>query len=132
MSVDTSPVRGFSHIQLTVSDVAESERWYTVALGLERLTAAEDGSYVALRHRLGKVVVVLSLDSQPHRADTVGGRLDHLAFLVPDTSELEGWAAQLSDLGFDHSGVVDEDGRPSLMLTDPDGIQIELVAPRNH
>jgi hypothetical protein len=29
----------------------------------------------------------------------------------------------------EHSGVVDENGRPSLMLTDPDGIQIELVAP---
>jgi catechol-2,3-dioxygenase len=126
--VESSPVSGFSHVQVLVSDVAASERWYTTVLGLERLTASEDGSYVALRHRPGRIVVVLT------RADTAqargaGDRLDHLAFAVPDGPTLEAWAAQLADLGFEHGGVVDELGKPSLMLTDPDGIQIELVAP---
>jgi catechol-2,3-dioxygenase len=114
---------------LTVSDVAISERWYALVLGLERLTAADDGTYVALRHRPSKVVVVLSGAGPTDLPELEGGRLDHIAFAVPDGSALNAWADQLSDLGVEHSGVADEDGRPSLILTDPDGIQIELVAP---
>ncbi len=128
MTAPGSPVVGLSHIQLLVSDVAASERWYSLVLGLERLASAEDGSYVALRHRPSKVVVVLS-----GGADTSGAsrrdRLDHIAFAVPDGTVLEAWASQLLEQGIEHSGLSDELGRPSLLLTDPDGIHVELVAP---
>lgn len=124
----TSPVTGLSHVQLVVSDVAASERWYTVVLGLERLTA-DEGNYVALRHRQSRAVIVLSAATRSGPEGTVEERLDHLAFLVPDGESLRAWAAQLCLLGVGNGGVVDEDGRPSLMLADPDGIQIELVAP---
>jgi len=126
--VESSPVSGFSHVQLLVTDVAASERWYTTVLGLERLTAADDESYVALRHRPGRVVVVLTR-MEGASSPGAGDRLDHLAFAVPDGPTLEAWAAQLADLGFEHGGVVDELGKPSLTLTDPDGIHVELVAP---
>ena len=56
----TSPVTGFSHVQLVVRDVPTSERWYSTVLGMDRLTAADDDSYVALRHRPSRVVVVLT------------------------------------------------------------------------
>jgi catechol 2,3-dioxygenase-like lactoylglutathione lyase family enzyme len=147
MSVLSSPVKGLSHIQLRVSDVALSERWYSLVLGLERMTAGneedKEGTYVALLHRLSKMVVVLSLGADPASsaappsgassdASSFGpapDRIDHIAFFVPDARVLTEWADQLRDQHVEHSGVVDEDGRPSLMLTDPDGIQIELVAP---
>lgn len=120
----TSPVTGFSHVQLVVRDVPTSERWYSTVLGLDRLTAADDESYVALRHRLSRVVIVLTA------GDPVGaGSLDHLAFAVPDGPTLEAWAAELTAQGIDHPGVVDELGKPSLVLEDPDGNAIELVAP---
>jgi catechol-2,3-dioxygenase len=123
-----APITGFSHVQLLVRDVATSERWYTQALGLERLVASDDGSYVALRHQPSKVVIVLTRADAPN--GTVGGdALDHLAFAVPDGATLEQWAAQLTARGIAHPGVVDELGKPSLVLTDPDGIHIELVAP---
>jgi glyoxalase family protein len=125
--METSPVTGFSHVQLLVSNVATSERWYTTVLGLERLTVADDESYVALRHRPGKLVVVLSLANET--TEGAGDRLDHLAFAVPDGPALESWAQRLAELGIDHPGVVDEQGKPSLTLTDPDGIHVELVAP---
>jgi len=129
MSIAASPVKGLSHIQLTVSDVASSERWYTLVLGLERMTADEEGTYVALLHSPSKMVVVLSRGAGAISAGASSDRLDHIAFFVPDARALTEWADQLRDLQVEHSGVVDEDGRPSLMLTDPDGIQIELVAP---
>ena len=115
---------GFSHVQLLVRDVPTSERWYTTVLGLERLTAADDDSYVALRHRPSRVVIVLTA-GEPDG----DGALDHLAFAVPDGPTLEAWAAELTGLGIDHPGVVDELGKPSLVLEDPDGNRIELVAP---
>ena len=66
----------------------------------------------------------------PQRDDAGSqGRLDHLAFAVPDGDTLRAWADALSQAGIDHAGVVDELGKPSLQLRDPDGIAIELVAP---
>jgi glyoxylase I family protein len=120
-----SPVSGFSHVQLLVSDVAASEEWYSTVLGVERLTAAEDGTYVAMRHRPSGVVVVLTAEAA---AVSDGGRLDHLAFAVGDKPALESWAEHLGSLGFEHTGVNAEGRNWSLQLHDPDGISIELVA----
>jgi glyoxylase I family protein len=124
---------GLSHFQLLVTDVPASARWYVAALGLEPYAEDADIGYVALRHRLSKVVVVLTPD--PHdqvgtdSAGVGGARLDHLAFAVPDGDALHEWADHLVDIGIDHQGVVLENGNPSLQLRDPDGIAIELVAP---
>jgi len=121
----------FSHIQLLVTDLTASERWYTTALGLERYAADESKGYVALQHRPSGMVIVLSTapapDGDPSRH--AESRLDHLAFAVPDGETLQSWADHLGDEGIDHPGVVLELGKPSLQLRDPDGASIELVAP---
>jgi glyoxylase I family protein len=122
-----SPVTGFSHVQLRVYDVAASARWYADVLGLERLVADEAEGYVALHHPASRLVVVLSAASTSAEPET--GHLDHLAFGVPDGPTLEAWADELTRRGIAHEGVVDELGKPSLSLVDPDGIHIELVAP---
>jgi len=121
-----APIGGFSHVQLRVSDVAASESWYSTVLGLDRLEASDNGSYVALMHRPSRVVVVLSGSDGQAGGD---GALDHLAFGVPDGPTLRAWADHLTSWGIEHPGVVDELGKPSLVLRDPDGNQIELVAP---
>lgn len=120
----SSPVTGFSHVQLLCTDVAKSERWYTTVLGAERMTAADDDSYVALR--ADRIALVLS---ERPAGIPANGALDHLAFAVPDGEALEAWAVHLADQGIAHDGVVLELGKPSLQLLDPDGIAIELVAP---
>ena len=89
-----------------------------------------DIGYVALRHKAGKFVVVLT-KAPPHDgpAEAAHDGLDHLALAVPDGTQLEAWARHLTDIGINHAGVVPEGGHPSLQLRDPDGIAIELVAP---
>lgn len=124
----TAPVTGFSHVQLRVSNLAASERWYTTVLGLDRLVADPEGGYVALRHRPSRVVVVLTT-TQSLTDSTDHDRLDHLAFAVPDGPSLQAWATELTARGVSHGGVVDELGKPSLTLIDPDAISVELVAP---
>ena len=123
-----TPLLGFSHVQLRVSDVAASRAWYSTVLGVETMTEADDGSYAALQHKPSRVVIVISsrLDDAPGRVDVP---LDHLAFAVPDGDTLELWADHLTEMGIEHPGVVLELGKPSLQLRDPDGISIELVAP---
>ncbi len=122
-----APITGLSHVQLLVTDVEASARWYRTVLGLGSLAEDPDLGYVALRHRGAKLVVVLTKGSPAH--DSADGVLDHLAFAVPDGDMLAAWAKHLTELGIDHTGVVLEGGHPSLRLRDPDGIAIELVAP---
>jgi glyoxylase I family protein len=107
-----APITGLSHVQLVVSDVAVSARWYRDALGLQPVAEDPDIGYVALRHRGARLVVVLTR-----------------AFALPDGDSLDAWAEHLSEIGIDHAGIVVEDGHPSLQLRDPDGVAIELVAP---
>lgn len=122
--VEPSPLTAFSHVQLRVGDLERSETWYATVLGMTRLV---DGpQYVALRHPPSGVVVVLT--EAPVVGGPSDGALDHLAFAVPDGPTLSSWADRLRDKGIEH-GVVDELGKPSLTLTDPDGTRIELVAP---
>ncbi len=123
-----TPLLGFSHVQLMVSDVAASREWYTTVLGLEQFAAADDLSYVALQHRPSHVSIVLSRRDDP-TAVTPTDPLDHLAFAVRDGEALQQWADHLTAAGIDHPGIVLELGKPSLQLRDPDGIAIELVAP---
>lgn len=131
-----APMTGLSHVQLLVSDVAISARWYATALGMEPYAQDTGIGYVALRHRGSKVVIVLTKSGEStggnqegHGAADHGDRLDHLAFAVPNGAELRAWAEHLAHAGIEHPGVVLENGNPSLQLVDPDGIAIELVAP---
>jgi glyoxylase I family protein len=123
-----APITGLSHVQLLVSDVEASARWYRTALGLVPFADDPDIGYVALQHRAAKVVVVLT-KGPGSRGGPPDEVLDHLAFAVPDGDALGAWAEHLTSVGVHHAGVVLENGHPSLQLRDPDGVAIELVAP---
>jgi glyoxylase I family protein len=127
----SAPITGLSHVQLLVSDVGASAKWYSAVLGLVPFADDPDIGYVALKHRGGRFVVVLTRAASPSQRlpGPASDGLDHLALAVPDGAALEDWAAHLTDVGIDHAGVVLEGGHPSLQLRDPDGIAIELVAP---
>lgn len=118
-----SPVSGFSHVQLCVRDVRASADWYCAVLGMDVMS--EHGDVVALRHRGARLVIVIS----PGDPDVDRSPIDHMAFAVADGPTLEAWAAHLRANGLDVPDVVDELGKPSLQLRDPDGNAIELVAP---
>ncbi|HEY5251259.1 MAG TPA: VOC family protein [Acidimicrobiales bacterium] len=125
-----APITGLSHVQLLVTDVQVSAAWYAVALGLEPYVEDVDNGYIALRHRGARVVIVLTSRAEATTDEKLNaGRLDHMAFAVPDDSVLQTWAGHLTEMSIEHDGVVLESGNFSLQLRDPDGIAIELVAP---
>ena len=59
-AVQGAPITGLSHVQLLVSDVGASAKWYSAVLGLVPFADDADIGYVALRHQAGKFVVVLT------------------------------------------------------------------------
>ncbi len=118
-----SPVSGFSHVQLRVREVARSVQWYSTVLGMELMS--EHGDIVALRQPDARFVIVVS----PGEPQADRSPIDHLAFAVPDGPSLEAWRLHLRECGIDCPEVVDELGKPSLQLLDPDGNAVELVAP---
>jgi glyoxylase I family protein len=124
-----TPLLGFSHVQLRVRDVAASREWYSTVLGVETMTAADDGSYVALQHKPSRVVIVISSRLDGSAEGSADVPLDHVAFAVADGETLQLWADHLTEVGIEHPGVELELGKPSLQLRDPDGIAVELVAP---
>lgn len=124
MSEPVAPVTGFSHLQLRVAEVARSVAWYRTVLGMTPLY--EGSGVVALQNRAARLVIVVS---PADRLDVGASPVDHLAFGVPDGDALRAWAEHLTREGIEHPGVVDELGKPSLQLRDPDGNAIELVAP---
>jgi glyoxylase I family protein len=126
-----APITGLSHIQLLVSDVGASARWYSAVLGLRPFADDPDIGYVALQHPGARFVMVLTKATGPSQPSPVSANdgLDHVALAVPDGASLRAWAEHLTEAGIDHAGVVLEGGHPSLQLRDPDGIAIELVAP---
>ena len=117
-----SPVRGFSHIQLRVSDVGRSVDWWCAALGLAPMGEPRGGA-APLVGGGGRYVVVIS------EGHSGAGDVDHLAFSVGDRDALAAWAEHLTVAGVEHGGLVASGEGLSIHLTDPDGLAVELIAP---
>jgi len=119
------------HLDLSVSDVESSARWYCDVLGLRRLRRAdlENRIMVVLRHDSG-LIIGLNQHHEPaaDRFDERRPGLDHVGFAVTERSELDDWQARLAELGVAHSPVQDAPSGTgaALVFRDPDNIQLEF------
>lgn len=125
-------ITGFSHVQLIVDDVDASAGWYARALELEEFTRGTfaGGAYAALRSRTGGFVIGLQSASPERPASPAAGSVEHLSFAVADLDALHAARAALTAAGIDAGEVFEEAVSWNLRLTDPDGLTIELSAPK--
>jgi len=125
---------GFTHVAVTVSDLARSVPWYAALFGSDPVLD-EDVEAGAFHHTVfaldGGQLFGLHQDVIPaagsfdeHRAG-----LNHAAFGCADRAELETWATRLDELGYTHGGIVDAHYGSGLSFRDPDGIALEFFAP---
>ncbi|MDI2128895.1 VOC family protein [Yinghuangia seranimata] len=120
---------GFSHVSLSVTDLAESVRWYTEVLDFAELTAMEGHGY---EERICVHPSGFALGLQQHEAndgatfDPARTGLDHLSFAVADRAELDSWTARLAAHGVKHSPIAETPFGAVLCFRDPDDIQLEL------
>lgn len=124
-------INGFGHIDLTVTDLERSARWWEEVMGFQ-LVAQHERPGFRVWNVYHPSFLAIGLVAHEHTAtepfDERRVGLDHLAFRVPDRTTLEAWAAHFDAIGVAHSGVKEENGGPLLTVRDPDNIQLELWA----
>jgi glyoxylase I family protein len=134
---------GYSHVRLTVTDIARSRAFYDrvfgFAVAFEAPPAdADQATKDALAFVFGGVIYTFGAGnllglrpvapgSDAFDEDRVG--LDHLCFALPSRADLETAAAVLDDLGVAHGGPKDLGRSWILEFRDPDGVALELTAP---
>ncbi|PWJ53658.1 Catechol 2,3-dioxygenase [Quadrisphaera granulorum] len=137
MTIQTT---GFSHVRLTVRDIAVSRRFYDRVFGWEVAYELPADADQATRDQLwfafGGVIYRVPgglLGLRPVAAgddsiseDRVG--LDHLSFSVGSKADLDAAVAVLDAVGAPHGEVKDAGTMHLLEFRDPDGIALELVA----
>ena len=125
---------GLQHIAITVSDLERSTRWYTALFGAEPvLNEDEEGG--RFHHTVFALDggMLFGLHSHQGResgdpADEERTGLDHIAFAVGSTAELEQWASTLDELGIAHGGVKKAHYGSGVAFRDPDNIPLEFFA----
>jgi catechol 2,3-dioxygenase-like lactoylglutathione lyase family enzyme len=123
-----------NHVAVTVRDLSVSTRWYTTLLGAEPIADEDsgDGFHHAVWALPNGTLFGVHVHTQPATVEqfsefNVG--LDHIAFGCESREELEKWAARLTELGIEHSEIVDRPYGSGLSFRDPDGIPLEFFSP---
>lgn len=122
-------IRGFSHMQLVVTDVATSAQWYCDVLGLVQFVAGEipsGGAYAGLRHPTGSFVIGLQDGGAKGRV----AMIDHVSFSVGSIAELEKWRTGLLGKGYAVTDIFEEEASFNARVADPDGLSVEVTSPK--
>jgi catechol 2,3-dioxygenase-like lactoylglutathione lyase family enzyme len=137
------PVSGYAHVRITVSDIDRSRAFYDEVFGFPVAHELPADADAETRERLwflfGGVIYQLpeglfglrpaGPDGDFFDEDRVG--LDHISFAVPQHGTLLEVVGALDAKGVAHGGVKDIGNGWILEFRDPDGIALELFAPRN-
>lgn len=126
-------ITGFSHVDLSVTDLAASTAWYRELLGMVELFGGRNDergyevSYLMEPHS-GVVMGFECHDSNPNSPfDERRVGLDHVSWAVDSREQLDSWLARLDELGIPHSAISEQDMWDVLVFRDPDNIQLEFI-----
>jgi catechol-2,3-dioxygenase len=125
-------ILGFSHVQLVVRDVVVSSAWYCTVLGLEQFVSGTtaSGPYAGLRHPTARFVIGMQTATPDQARDLRSTAIDHLSFSLPDRAALDTTRDAIIARGIDVGEVFEEAVSYNARLRDPDGLVVELTAPK--
>ncbi|MEG9224926.1 VOC family protein [Aeromicrobium sp. Sec7.5] len=133
-------VTDYSHVRLTVSDIAASRAFYDSVFGFDVAFELPENPDAETREQLaflfGGVIYSFAgglLGLRPvapgqDMFDEDRAGLDHISFTVPDRAALEQAVEVLDGLGVAHEDIKDIGGMSILEFRDPDNIALELTA----
>ena len=125
-------IQGFSHVQLVVRDVSVSAPWYCNVLGLEQFVegTTASGPYAGLRHPTARFVIGMQTATPEQARALHATAIDHLSFSVSDRDTLDQMRADLLARDVAVGDVFDEATTYNVRIHDPDGLVLELSAPK--
>jgi glyoxylase I family protein len=138
--IGTIATTGFSHVRLTVTDIARSREFYESVFGWPVIAEVPEDADAATRERfsflLGGVLYGIGhgalglrpVGSDRFDEDSVG--LDHVSFSVAAREDLDRAVGVLDSLGVPHEAVKEIAHGYILEFRDPDNIALELLAPK--
>jgi catechol 2,3-dioxygenase-like lactoylglutathione lyase family enzyme len=123
-------IKGFSHVQLVVSDIDSSIQWYGTVLGMEPFTRGsfEGGDYAGLRSATGRFVIGLQTSPAADARTAGPGMIEHVSFAVEDRDDLERHRATIVAAGIEAGPLLEEAASWNVRFRDPDGLLVELTA----
>lgn len=125
---------GFDHVDLTVSDIERSRRFYGDLLGFELTKIPDDYPDPIFAGSCSFMVGGVEISLLTHRETPPNDRfsefrigLDHLSFKAPDEAALHALAEKLIAAGVETKGVelYKPSGKKYVSFRDPDNIQLE-------
>jgi glyoxylase I family protein len=134
---------GFSHVRITVTDIARSKAFYDRVFGwpvaVDRSASVDEPGVkdspedfyggAAYQTPQGTLFGLRPVGDTRFDPDRTG--LDHVSFAVASRADLERAAEALGEAGIEHGEVTDlaDVGMAILSFQDPDDINVELTAP---
>ena len=132
---------GFSHVRITVTDIARSKAFYDQVFGwpvaVDRSGSVDEPGVkdspadffggTVYQTPEGKLFGLRPVGATGFDPDRTG--LDHVSFAVASRADLDAAAGMLDERGIAHGGVKDIGVGAILEFRDPDGIALELFAP---
>jgi catechol 2,3-dioxygenase-like lactoylglutathione lyase family enzyme len=136
---------GFSHVRLTVTDIARSKAFYDEVFGWPVAADVSDRVHepgvtesrmdlyggTVYQTPSGALLGLRPVAPEGQRFDSTHCGLDHISFMVSSRDELVAAAKQFDAKGIEHGDVTDLTawGIAILSFSDPDGVHCELTAP---
>jgi glyoxalase family protein len=127
-------VKGLHHITLVTSNQELNRKFYTEVLGLRRVkyTVNQDDPfhrhlfYADEKGTTGSAITFFEWPQLPRGSIGLGSP-HHLAYSVSNIDAIEKWKAWLNYQGAPVTGPLLREGRVSLYLRDPDGVNVEIT-----
>ena len=127
---------GLQHVAITVSDLERSTRWYAALFDAQPVLD-EDEESGTFHHTVfvldGGQLFGLHTHLGAESGDAADERrtgLDHIAFALSGSAELEQWRDRLEALGIAHGGIKKAHYGSGVSFRDPDNVALEFfIAP---
>lgn len=119
-------ILGMGTIEITVSHLERTVNVLTDMFGYTEVARTEDeGVYQSVAGQAFGEIIVKELDGPSEKSGR--GSIHHLAIRVKNDAELNYWAEQVKERGFQSSGIVDRYYFKSIYFRDRNGILFEIA-----
>ncbi len=127
---------GVHHVTAVTTEAAANVEFYTGVLGLRLVKKTVNQDDVSAYHlfygdELGRPGTEVTFFDWPHLRvapnHAGSGEISATELRVTGRAALEFWTSRLEELGIEHGGVEERDGRSLLAFTDPEGQRLRLM-----